>query len=230
MQKHQSASRRSRRKVERQHAPGKAAPRARSGQFVDVVETVVRDARPVQLEEADWVLDENTIWPVDEEAHPRSTKARSGTLSDDPDGQRLPVVEPGLSIDPEDLGLQFLRDATEQDNFESAFDASSIDPSASALEQVISEASLEASAQAGFALPDSAALGGSDARERALEPQSDVVDLVSSVRREASLFDQPTEDGDTRVPLIFADEQEPHNAHRRPEPEPGVAEQNRRQG
>jgi hypothetical protein len=81
-------------------------------------------------------------------AHPRTASARSGTLSNDPEGYRLPVVEPGLSIDPEDLGRQFLRDATEQDNFESALEAEGEDPSASALAQVISEASLEASAQA----------------------------------------------------------------------------------
>ena len=43
-------------------------------------------------------------------ARPRSTAEELATR---------PVAEPGMSIDPEDLGMQFLRDATEQDNFES---------------------------------------------------------------------------------------------------------------
>jgi hypothetical protein len=174
-----------------------------------VSEPFVRRARPVQLEEADWVLDECTTWPVDEESHPRSLKACSGTLSNDPEGERLPVVESGVSIDPEDLGVQFLRNATEQDNFESTLEGRDVDPTATALEQVISEASLETSAQAGFAVPESGALGGRQDRERALEPRTGVVDLVSRVVREASLFDQPTEEGETRAPMIFADEQKP---------------------
>jgi hypothetical protein len=204
MQKQRTSSHKNRRRVESTRG-SRSQVRATAPRWD--VEQVVRTARPVQLEEADWVLDESTTWPVDEEAHPRHASARVGTLSRDPEGHWLPVVEPGLSIDPEDLGRQFLRDATEQDNFESAVDAAGSDPGASALEQVISEASLEASAQAGFAVPESSALGGSGGRERALEPRTGVFDAISSVVREASLFDQPTEDGDTRVPLILAEEQ-----------------------
>jgi hypothetical protein len=205
MQKQQTPSRRSRRKVRGLNGPREAAaqapPRAVN---VDIVERVVRTARPVQLEEADWVLDESTMWPVDEEAHPRPSRSASGTLSTDPEGQRLPVVEPGISIDPEDLGRQFLRDATEQDNFESLFEAIGVDMSATPLDQVISEASLEAAAQAGFAVPESGALGGrSNGREHASEPRNGIVNLASAVLRESSLFDQPTEDGDTRPPIVI---------------------------
>jgi hypothetical protein len=205
MQKQQMPSRRRRRKVRGPDGPREAAGRApRRPVDVDIVERVVRTARPVQLEEADWVLDESTMWPVDEEAHPRPSRSASGTLSTDPEGQRLPVVEPGISIDPEDLGRQFLRDATEQDNFESLLEAIGVDASATALEQVISEASLEAAAQAGFAVPESGALGGrSNGREHAMEPRNGVVDLASAVQRESSLFDQPTEDGDTRPPVVI---------------------------
>jgi hypothetical protein len=204
MQKQQTPSRRSRRKVGRRTGPREAQKREVD---VVIVERVVRTARPVQLEEADWVLDESTIWPVEEEAHPRSGRAPSGTLSMDPDGERLPVVEPGISIDPEDLGCQFLRDATEQDNFESLLETIGVDPSAISLDQVISEASLEAAAQAGFAVPESGALGGGNGRERAVEPRTIIFDLASSVLREASLFDQPTEDGDTRAPVVIAERQ-----------------------
>jgi hypothetical protein len=106
-----------------------------------------------------------------------------------------------------------LRDATEQDNYESlAEHAEDLDPGAAALEPVISEASLEASAQAGFALPESTALNGGTRRERAQEPRSRVVDLMSSVVREGSLFDQPNERGDLRTPVVFADEQQHHLA------------------
>ncbi len=173
----------------------------------------VREGRPLQLEEADWVLDEATTWPVDEEAHPRASAPRSGTLSSDLDGERLPVVDPGISIDPEDLGRQFLRDATEQDNYESLAETIEIDPGASLLEPLVSEASLEASAQAGFALPESAALNGSSRRERAQEPRSGVVDLMSNVVRESSLFDQPNERGDLKTPAVFADDQHGHIGH-----------------
>jgi hypothetical protein len=175
-------------------------------------ERVVREQRPMPLDEADWVLDESTTWPVDEEAHPRPASRTSGTLSADLEGERLPVVDPGISIDPEDLGRQFLRDATDQDNFESSAEADELDPGSSSLEPLVSEASLEASAQAGFALPQSSALNASGRRLRSQEPRSRVVDLMSNVVRDASLFDQPNERGDLRTPVIFADEQGQHLA------------------
>jgi hypothetical protein len=210
MQKQRASSQKNRRRVQGERG-ARSKVRATAPRWD--AEPVVRVARPVQLEEADWVLDESTTWPVDEESHPRPAIARSGTLSNDPDGHWLPVVEPGLSIDPEDLGRQFLRDATEQDNFESLMEAAESAPGASALDPVISEASLEASAQAGFAVPESSALG-SNGRESALEPRTGVFDMISSVVREASLFDQPTEEGDTRVPLIFAEEQATANGRK----------------
>jgi hypothetical protein len=190
----------------------RAAPRP-SAEWLEAPATrIVREARPSQLEEADWVLDESTVWPVDEEAHPRAPAPHSGLLSTDFDGDQLPVVDPGMSIDPEDFGRQFLRDATEQDNYESLAEMTAIDPGTAVFEPIISEASLEASAQAGFALPESAALNGSSRRERAMEPRSGVVDLMSNVVREGSLFDQPNERGDLRIPVVYADEQQQHLA------------------
>src|SRR5688572_33475860 len=113
------------RRTERAHK--RSAHRGADELLADRAARVVRSARPAELEEADWVLDESTLWPVDEEAHPRAGSQRSGTLSADLDGERLPVVDPGISIDPEDLGRQFLRDATEQDNFESMSEAEEVD-------------------------------------------------------------------------------------------------------
>jgi hypothetical protein len=177
----------------------------------------VREARPQPLDEADWVLDECTTWPADEEAHPRPASRASGTLSSDLDGERLPVVDPGISIDPEDLGRQFLRDATDQDNFESLAEGTEVDPGSPLLEPLISEASLEASAQAGFALPESSALNASGRRLRSQEPRTRLVDLMSNVVRDASLFDQPNERGDLRTPVVLADEQRHHLGGQREE-------------
>lgn len=212
MQKQQSRSK----PVGRAKTGGRASKRSgsaprHSAAWLEAQATrIVRDARPSQLDEADWVLDECTVWPVDEEAHPRVAQPHSGLLSTDFDGDQLPVVDPGISIDPEDFGRQFLRDATEQDNYESLAEMTALDPGASALEPIISEGSLEASAQAGFALPESAALNGSSRRERAQEPRSRVVDLMSNVVREGSLFDQPNERGDVRTPVVFVDDQRQH--------------------
>jgi hypothetical protein len=193
------------------------APRIGDALVAERDEPVVREARPQPLDEADWVLDESTTWPVEEEAHPRSATRASGTLSADLEGERLPVVDPGISIDPEDLGRQFLRDATDQNNFESLTEATEVDPGSSLLEPLISEASLEASAQAGFALPESSALNASGRRLRTQEPRTRVVDLMSNVVRDGSLFDQPNERGDLRTPVVFADEQEQHLAEHQEE-------------
>lgn len=115
------------------------------------------------------------------------------------DLDRSPVVEPGVGVEPEELGVQFLRDATEQGNFESE----EVDGGASGLErqetaegQLISDASLEAAQQEGEDAPFSGALG--DAAPVPREPREPELDLRQDSVRSASLFDQP-----------YADDEEP---------------------
>lgn len=93
-----------------------------------------------------------------EEGHPRAPHRKSGTLPTVSDSDRLPVTEPGLSVDPEDLGRQFLRDATEQDNFESSIRPVEVDEDAVPVGSVISEGSLRASSQEDAEIPVSGAL------------------------------------------------------------------------
>ncbi len=134
------------------------------------------------------------------------------SLTDDPsqasksppgeEGDRLPVVDPGLSVDPEDLGLQFLRDATDQDNFESDLTVEREEGDVP-VGDVTAEAML-AAREAALELSEKSAPGleGED-RE---EPGVTEVDLHSRAIREASLFDQPTEQG-TRSPRVDADDE-----------------------
>jgi len=138
--------------------------------------------------------------------HPRPRNHAAGTLPDqEPD--RLPVTESGLSIEPEDFGRQFLRDATEQDNFESSLPAEKIDPSAEGLTQVVSQDTLESAGQDDVDIPSSAALGTSNMDEG--DPESDDdVDLISDNIHEGSLFDHPTARGGTRPPRVHTEEHE----------------------
>jgi hypothetical protein len=98
------------------------------------------------------------------------------------------VVDSGLSVDPEDLGRQFLNDATEQDNFESLAIPERSQSSPAPLDPVVSEATLAASGQ-GAAVPESAALLGAD--EITPEPETEDMDLLSNVELPTSLFDHP---------------------------------------
>jgi hypothetical protein len=116
----------------------------------------------------------------------------------DEEGDRLAVVEAGLSVDPEDLGRQFLKDATEQDNFESDLTVESEEGSVP-IDVVTADAMLAAR---------EAALGQSEKSTVLPAPDEagfSEVDLHSSAIREGSLFDQPTEQG-TRSPRVDADE------------------------
>jgi hypothetical protein len=119
------------------------------------------------------------------------------------DADGISVVEAGLSVDPEDLGRQFLRDATEQDNFESNANLER-EEAGLPLAEVTADAMLAAR---------EAALDDSEKEttrietepfepEQASRPE---LDLNSSSIREGSLFDQPTEQG-TRSPRVEADE------------------------
>lgn len=114
----------------------------------------------------------------------------------------MPVVDPGMSVDPESLGAQFLRGATEQDNFESSVWE---DPQADAagFDQTVSQATVEIE-EDDADVPESRSLIHVATAEA--EEPADEVDLLSSSIREASLFDRPTLRGGTRSPRVHADE------------------------
>jgi len=118
--------------------------------------------------------------------------ARPTTLPHVNDTDELPVVDPGVSIDPEDRGVQFLRDATEQDNFESEAQLSAAaDLEGTPLPHVmISDATLDAAMQNDADWPSSGAVRG-PTPEAAQEPFERDVDLTEDAIRVASLFDQP---------------------------------------
>lgn len=137
--------------------------------------------------------------PVDDDAWGRPHLPRSGTLSSAGDTDQLPVVESGLPVDPEDFGRQFLSTATQQDNFESELWQSELEGSSYSLGQLISEATLEASGQEGFEIPETSAFRGA-LPDADLEPPAGDFDMLHDVVREASLFDRRLEDvevGDT---------------------------------
>ena len=162
--------------------------------------------RPIIFEDTDELPAGYMLRPFEDEEYPDMPMPTSGTLSSVGDSDDLPVVESGLSVEPEDLGRQFLRDATEQDNFESELEAVAVDPGLLVLGQVVSEATLEASGHDGYELPSSSALVAGQYGESAEEPHSDEVNVASNVVREASLFDQPTDSGGTREPVINTDD------------------------
>jgi hypothetical protein len=161
-----------------------------------------RARHPAHLEELEQAAQTDIIGDdLDEAGRPVDDEAHAGIAFSDWQPERTPV-DAGLSIDPEDLGRQFLRGATEQDNFESELNRSDDDLQGAPLGQMISDATLESSGQDDMERPASGALDGSDDDERD-ESASDDVDLLSNVIREASLFDQPTERGGTRAPLSY---------------------------
>lgn len=116
------------------------------------------------------------------------------TSSDLSEPERAPPEEPGVSVEPAEVGVQFLRDATEQYNFESQVkpEADHEDPGAP-VGQLISDATLESANQADFPLPVSAALSD-EQPEVSGEPAELEVDLTSGAIRAASLFDQPVDE------------------------------------
>jgi hypothetical protein len=168
-------SRRARSARKKARAP---APRARSTPNPSRLEAL-------ETAEVDEISSEVEANPSDVEKEP----SRSPHLEE---GERLPVVEPGLSVAPEDLGLQFLRDATEQDNFESDenFGREAVNGNVP-LGDVAAEAmaaareALDAPEQRGRGAP------GSDRDE----PNASDLELDASALREGSLFDQPSEEG-----------------------------------
>jgi hypothetical protein len=127
--------------------------------------------------------------PVDDESYGRPLLPRSGTLSSLGDTDRLPVVESGFPVEPEDLGRQFLSSATQQDNFESEVQWNELERGSYSLGQMISESTMEASGQEGLEIPESGSFGGARA-DADLEPPDSDFDLREDAVHESSLFDR----------------------------------------
>jgi hypothetical protein len=137
-----------------------------------------------------------------------------------------PVSEPGLSVDPEDLGRQFLSDATQQGNFESSeggdttelsitAEAPSDDPlTGPAFEQEGSvwESSVELSLEEGGsaeAMADASPAGTE--QNQGLSPVSQEIDLTGDSVQEASLLDEEAgELGEVESPDVRADTDAQH--------------------
>jgi hypothetical protein len=124
-----------------------------------------------------------------------------------------PVAEEGLSVDAEDLGKQFLADATEQDNYESSLggDTTEIEllgapPSDEALigpdfeaDHDVWENTIDISLQSGGtedALEDASPEGTE--QNQGISANSGEVDLTGESRADGSLFDRE-EDGPGEV-------------------------------
>lgn len=144
-----------------------------------------------------------------------------------PEELTQPVSEPGLSVDPEDLGRQFLADATEQHNFESLRGGDAADlyvtsaaPSDDALvgpnfesERTVWENTISLSMENGGPEGAQQAVSPSSPLDEELEdglhlidPDSDL-DLTESTITEASLLDHEAETlGETTAPEIRTDD------------------------
>ncbi len=167
-----------------------------------------RVRQPWHLDELEAAAQTDVDIGVEGAGQPLDDEARQGiafgTSAGEPEQTR---TDSGLSVDPEDLGLQFLRDATDQDNFESEFqpEAPTV-PDAFPVAELISEETLLSAKQeesGGFLRPEA------DWRD---EPFVADVDLLSNVIHEASLFDEPTEQDETLSPHIESDELESNPA------------------
>jgi hypothetical protein len=143
-----------------------------------------------------------------------------------------PVVEPGLSVSPEDLGRQFLRDATEQDNFESSLGGDTPEvsivegaPSDDALsgpafdpDQTIWESTVDLSLESGGVdeLREEASLESNEQTQGLPDEEEEEIDLGREYVREGSLLDREAPElGETEAPDPMTDD---HDARRLPTP------------
>src|SRR5690242_6472622 len=131
---------------------------------------MARRARPIPAEDSPRQLAHNR-----QKLRARGTEARP-----DADVDAMPGQETGVSVEAAEVGVQFLRDATEQDNFESE-QALEVDHEAGGapLGQMISQATLRDAKQTRFEVPVSSALAD-DTPPVQSEPEGSEVDLTSN--------------------------------------------------
>jgi len=139
------------------------------------------------------------------------------------------VVEQGLSIDPDELGQQFLSEGTEQGNFESLdgegaemsitgnplSDAALTGPSFE-VDQTLWDSTIDLSIQSGGVDEVAAELSGNGQPD---EPEEDSeqrdLDLTEDVIREASLLDEESnEPGEVTSPEVKTDDIGTHRRRR----------------
>ena len=170
--------------------------------------------------------EEDTMPRRSKEAQPQPTaqpkRARDQLRAD-------PVTEPGLSVAPEDLGRQFLRDATEQDNFESSRGGDTPEvsimegaPSDDALpgptfdgDQSIWESTVDQSLESGGIdeMRDEASPAGNE-QTQGISDDEEEIDLGREYVREGSLLDrEAAELGETEPAEPMTDD---HEARRLP--------------
>ena len=142
----------------------------------------------------------------------------------------LSVHEQGLSIDPEDLGLAFLSDATDQGNFESLRGGESDELWASSsassdgampgpnfeVDHDVWENTVNLTMQNGArATSDPLVEDNDDGMHVVEDEESGDVDLTESVIQEGSLLDHETEElGETQAPESRTDDSHMHGKMR----------------
>jgi hypothetical protein len=185
------------RKIKRTKKPAEQPARAHEmPSRIRNSEVVDRASQRAEIVEAGNADEESAQEAPDLELPPPRPHAvhHAGTLGAIDDDERLPVVEPGAPVEPEDLGVQFLRDATEQNNFESHASREE-DPAVVILPHVvISDATLDASMQEGEEWLDNDGTSGRGAEAPGEEPFQPELDLTQSTISGASLFDQVVPD------------------------------------
>jgi len=163
-----------------------------------------RVRQPWHLQELEVAAQTDVDATTEEAGQPLEDQAQRGIAFDPTRDSEQVRVDTGLSVDPEDLGLQFLRDATVQDNFESEFQAEAPTmPDSPQLGDLIPEDTLLAEG-----LEEGETFLVTDSTDERPSFVADV-DLLSNVIYEASLFDEPTEQDETVTPRIESDESAP---------------------
>jgi hypothetical protein len=130
--------------------------------------------------------------------------------------------DPGLSVDPDDLGRNFLSEALEQGNFESERRLDAADPGDGALtgpnfeaDHDVWENTINLTLQNGASDGDNALVEDSDDDIDALEDQSDGLDLTENVIHSGSLLDSEADElGATIEPDNITDDGQTHGKPR----------------
>jgi hypothetical protein len=135
--------------------------------------------------------------------------------------------EPGLSVDPDDLGRNFLTEAMEQGNFESELRGDGADPSDAALtgpnfetDHDIWENTVSLTMQNGGADNEPLIEDSDDALDAA-DDANDGLDLTENTIQSGSLLDSETDElGETREPNVVTEDGhmhgKPRGGHKKP--------------